>query len=362
MAEDQDDSQKTEEPSQKRLSDAREKGDVPKSAELSAWFVIAGGTFVVGAFGGPMAKSLMSLMTPFLAQPDKIGVDGESLHRLATTITAAVAGALALPVVILIAAALAGHVLQAPIALVPSRISFKLDKISPLAGFKRVFGKNAIVNLVKGLFKMAVVAAVGSAVLWPERHHLAELVSMPMAALLPVTQKLSLKLLGAALAVLAILALADVIYQRFEFIKRNRMSKQELREEHRQTEGDPAVKGKIRQLRAERARQRMMAKVPEATVVVTNPTHYAVALFYESGKMAAPRCVAKGVDDLALRIRAVAEEHGVPIVENAPLARALHATVELDREVPPEHYKAVAGVIGYVMRLKGKTSSRPGAR
>jgi len=132
------------------------------------------------------------------------------------------------------------------------------------------------------------------------------------------------------------------------------MSKQEIKDEYRQTEGDPTVKAKIRQVRTERARRRMMAAVPEATVVIANPTHFAVALKYESGKMAAPVCVAKGVDALALRIREVAEEHEVPVVENPPLARALYASVEIDEVVPPEHYKAVAQVIGYVMRLTGK--------
>jgi len=142
------------------------------------------------------------------------------------------------------------------------------------------------------------------------------------------------------------------------WLSRNRMSKQEIKEEYRQNEGDPTIKAKIRQLRHERSRKRMMAAVPQATVVIMNPTHFAVALKYESGKMAAPVCVAKGVDALALRIRAVAEENDVPVVENPPLARALHAAVEIDDPVPPEHFKAVAQVIGYVMRLQGKLPAR----
>lgn len=158
----------------------------------------------------------------------------------------------------------------------------------------------------------------------------------------------------AALSVLAVLAGADYMVQRFRFLRRNRMSKQEVKEEFRRTEGDPAVKAKIRQLRNERARRRMMAEVPKATVVVTNPTHFAVALKYESGKMAAPVCVAKGVEALALRIREVAEENAVPVVENPPLARALYASVDIDEAIAPEHYKAVAQGIGYVMRLNGR--------
>jgi flagellar biosynthetic protein FlhB len=164
---------------------------------------------------------------------------------------------------------------------------------------------------------------------------------------------LIIRIMIAALAVLAVVAVLDYSLQRYRFIQRNRMSKQEVKDEMRQTDGDPAVKARIRRVRIERSRRRMMAQVPEATVVITNPTHFAVALKYESGKMAAPICVAKGVDALALRIRAVAEEAEVPIVENPPLARALYASVELDEAVPPEHYKAVAQVIGYVMRLTG---------
>jgi flagellar biosynthetic protein FlhB len=162
------------------------------------------------------------------------------------------------------------------------------------------------------------------------------------------------KVLIAALAVLAGIAGLDYFLQRHRFLQRNRMSKQEIKEEFRQSEGDPQIKAKIRQIRNERSKKRMIAAVPDATVIITNPTHYAVALKYESGKMAAPVCVAKGVDALALKIREVAKENDVPIVENPPLARALHATVEVDEVIPQEHYKAVAQVIGYVMRLTGK--------
>ena len=170
--------------------------------------------------------------------------------------------------------------------------------------------------------------------------------------------RLLFKVLMASLISLGVIAGLDYFWQRRRWLSRNRMSKQEMKEEFRQSEGDPAVKSKIRQLRQERARKRMMAAVPQATVVITNPTHYAVALKYESGKMAAPICVAKGVDALAFRIRAVAEENDVPVVENPPLARALYASIEVDEPVPPEHFKAVAQVIGYVFRLQGKLPAR----
>jgi flagellar biosynthetic protein FlhB len=165
---------------------------------------------------------------------------------------------------------------------------------------------------------------------------------------------LLMRILIAALAVLAAIAAGDYLLQRYQFLKRNRMSRQEIRDEFRRTEGDPAIKARIRQLRIERAKRRMIAEVPKATVVITNPTHYSVALRYESGKTPAPICVAKGVDAVALRIREAADKHGVPIVENPPLARALYATIDLDEAVPPEHYKAVAQIIGFVMKLSGK--------
>jgi flagellar biosynthetic protein FlhB len=157
-------------------------------------------------------------------------------------------------------------------------------------------------------------------------------------------------MLGSVVAALAIVAALDYLWQYREWYEKQKMSLRELKEEFKQTEGDPAIKAKIRQLRQARSRKRMMAAVPKSTVVITNPTHFAVALKYERG-MAAPICVAKGVDAIALKMREVATNANVPVVENPPLARALHATVEIDQEIPPEHYKAVAEVIGYLMRL-----------
>ena len=191
-----------------------------------------------------------------------------------------------------------------------------------------------------------------AALLWPERYRLDRPGDRSIRPrILAITQSLALKMLGAVVAILALVAAADYLFQYRQWYERQKMSVRELKEEFKQTEGDPAVKGKIRQIRQSRMRKRMMAAVPKASVVITNPTHYAVALQYERG-MNAPVCVAKGVDSIALKIREVASEHGIPIVENPPLARALHATVEIDQEIPPEHYKAVAEVIGYVMKLK----------
>lgn len=352
MADEQDESQKTEEPTAKRLADAHEKGDVAKSQEITTWFMIAMATLVLYAFGGDMARSLGGLLERFFERPDEMRLDGGSALALARDLALALAGLLALPVALLSFAALAGHLVQHRPIFTTSKLEPKLDKLSPLEGFKRLFGPTALANFAKGIAKLALVGTAAFLVIWPERAVLGSLVTSDPTALLPLALSLSLKLLVVSLVVLAVIAALDYAHQRQEFMKRNRMTKQEVRDEFRQQEGDPHVKAKIRQIRVERSRRRMMAKVPEATVVVTNPTHYAVALQYESGKMAAPVCLAKGIDAVALRIRVVAEENNVPVVEDPPLARTLYATVEIDEEIKPEHYKAVAGVIGYVLRLK----------
>lgn len=187
--------------------------------------------------------------------------------------------------------------------------------------------------------------------LWGERDRLQGFAQMDVHALLPAVLMLTMKLMASVLAIFAIIAIGDFGYQRFTWHQRQRMTKQELKDEYKNTEGNPEVKAKLRQLRAQRARSRMMAQVPKATVIITNPTHYAIALQYENGQ-GAPVCLAKGVDAIALKIREVAGEHSIPIVENPPLARALYATVDIDDEIPVEHYQAVAEVIGYVLRLK----------
>jgi flagellar biosynthetic protein FlhB len=228
----------------------------------------------------------------------------------------------------------------------------KFSKVSPAAGFKRLFGKQAAANFLKGLFKLIALGAVMVAVLWPERLRMEAFMRIDPAELLPAITSLTVQLLGAVVAMLAVVAIGDFFFQYRTWYERHKMSLQEIKDEFKQSEGDPHIKGKIKQLRAQRARKRMMAQVPKASVIITNPTHFSVALAYDRGSMSAPVCVAKGVDNVAFRIRDIAKEHDIPIVENVPLARALYATVEIDQEIPVEHYHAVAEIIGYVMKLK----------
>ena len=354
MADDRDPSQQTEAPTQKRLAEAQEHGDVVKSPEVTTFVLLLGGTFAILMFGGSTMRGLTQAMRVFIEQPDQMGVTGADLMALAWHVLSLMGGILGPVFAVMMAAAVAGHVLQARPSFTPEKIAPDFAKLNIFAGLKRMFGLEGLMNLVKGLLKIGVVGFAVWTQIWPERNMLQSVLEQSPMGVIGDMSHLLYKVLMAALAALAAIAAADFIMQRYRFMQRNKMSKQEIKEEYRQNEGDPQIKAKIRQIRNERAKKRMIAAVPEATVIITNPTHYAVALKYESGKMAAPICVAKGMDALALKIREVAKANNVPIIENPPLARALHATVEVDEVIPQEHFKAVAQVIGYVMRLTGK--------
>ena len=355
MAEDRDDdAERTEEPTQRRLDDAADHGDIVKSQEVSTFILLGASTLAIAMFGHSSALAFARDFRIFLEQPDQIPVDAADMQALMWHALVGLAAILGPPLGLMMGAGLAANLLQHRPVFSAERLVPDLAKLSLISGFKRLFGMEGIANLVRGIIKMAIVGAVVLLVLLPERSRVLAALEQGPGAVAGDMITLTLKIAIAALSVLAVVAALDYLYQRFQFLKRNRMTRQEVKEEFRQTEGDPTVKAKLRQLRTERAKKRMMAAVPKATVVIMNPTHYAVALKYETGEMAAPICVAKGVDALALRIRDVAKEHDVPVVENPPLARALYAAIEVDDTIPPEHYKAVAQVIGYVMRLTGK--------
>ncbi|MBS0248485.1 MAG: flagellar biosynthesis protein FlhB [Proteobacteria bacterium] len=351
MAEEADLEDKTEDPSQKRLDDALERGNVVKSQEVSTWFIIAGATLVLLSFSGGIGQGLTTTMRGLIANSYDINIDGPAIPMLFQKIGLEMLAALGVPFLLLMLAALAGNLVQHRLVWSTEALSPRLSKISPLAGLKRLFSKQALANLGKGIAKLLVVGTVMTVLMWPERDRMEGLVTMDPAALLPFAQAEALKIMGAVVALLAVIAAADYFFQYRSWFGKLKMSLQELKDEIKQTQGDPFIKGKLKQIRAMRAKQRMSSAVPKASVIITNPTHYAVALQYERG-MDAPLCVAKGVDAMALQIRKIATEHDVPIVENPPLARALHATVEVDQAIPPEHYKAVAEVISYVMKLR----------
>lgn len=358
MAEDQqDDSQKTEDPTSKRLQEAREKGQVAKSQEINHWFVFLGLTAIIGIFGPGLTTGIGGALLIFLERPHAIILEGGGLERLIAGLAGQIALELMLPILVLVIFALLAGVAQSGINISGESLKPKLEKLSLLKGLGRIFSLRGLTEFAKGIAKLLIVTAVIGFVIYPERERVPTLVTVSLADLLGLMQELALKILIAVLFVMAIIAALDFTFQTFQHRKQLRMSRQDVKDEHKQSEGDPMVKARLRQLRMERARRRMMASVPEADVVIANPTHFAVALRYEAGTLGAPRVVAKGIDAVALRIRALAEQHDVPVVENPPLARALHEGVELDQEVPEEHYKAVAEIIGYVFRLKGKMNT-----
>jgi flagellar biosynthetic protein FlhB len=346
----EDDTERSEDPTQKRLDEALERGDVVKSQEVNTWFIISAGALVLRSFSGSMGDDLSATMRGLLANSYAIRVDGPGFVQVVSKIGLEMIGAIGLPLLVLFIAAAAGNLIQHRLVWSTEALSPKFSKVSPVAGLGRLFSKQGLANFVKGLLKLGLIGSIMTALLWPKRDRLEGLVTMDVAAMLPIVRSLALDMLGAVVAVLALVAVADYLFQYKQWYARQKMSLHEIKQEHKQSEGDPLIKGKLRQIRLQRAKKRMMAAVPTASVIITNPTHFAIALQYERG-MNAPICVAKGVDAMALKIREVADEHGVPIVENPPLARALHATIEIDQEVPAEHYKAVAEIIGYVMKL-----------
>jgi flagellar biosynthetic protein FlhB len=351
MAGENDETEHTEDPTQRRLDEAINRGDVARSPEVNTWFMIAGGAMVLMVFAGPMAQTLETSFRGILANSYQVPADPPALAHFAEGLAIRVVTALAVPILMLALAALLGSMIQHRILFSVEPVIPHLSKISPAAGLARLFSMQALANFAKGLAKLTIFGAVIAALLWPQRQQLRGLIGLDPAAILPFAQSLTMQMLGAVVAILAVVAAADYLFQYRQWYERQKMSVREMKEEFRQSEGDPMIKGKLRQMRQARARKRMMAAVPKASIVITNPTHYAIALQYERG-MNAPVCVAKGVDLIARKIREVAEAHGIPVVENPPLARALHGTVEIDQEIPPEHYRAVAEIIGYLMRLR----------
>ncbi|MCP8940410.1 flagellar biosynthesis protein FlhB [Alsobacter sp. SYSU M60028] len=355
MAESEDREDHTEAPSQRRLEQAAERGDVARSAEVNTWFVLAGGALALAVAGADSAQSLARALGAMLANAHRLPEGPGGLSAYGTHSMMVALGAIGLPLAILALAGLAGGLVQHRPMFTTQPVTPQLSRISPSAGLKRVFGKEAFVQFLKGLAKLGLVSVVMAVVLWPERARLESLVTLDVAALLPATSAELSRLMTGVLAIYAFLAAGDFAWQKWTWYGRQKMTKREMKEEYKETEGHPEVKARIRKLQARASRRRMMAQVPKASVVIMNPTHYAVALQYERG-MPAPRCVAKGLDALALRIRALAEENAVPVVENPPLARALYKAVDLDQDIPVEHYKAVAEVIGFVMRLRRRAT------
>ena len=344
------DGDQTEAATPKRLQRARDEGSVAISREVPALAGLGAATLMLAISGSSTAKDGVGRLGAMLVLPAQFDIWPALVTAFITAAT------LASPLILgVLAASVAASLLQTGLLFSPKSITPDLARLSPARGFKKVFGVRGLVETAKSTVKLGVlgfatyrvlagaVPALQGAVFWLPGQLAARITQLVM--------QLALTLLG----VQAVIAGADVAWQRYHHAKQLRMSKEEVKREAKEADGNPQVKQKLRQIRMSRARKRMLAAVPKATVVVTNPTHYAIALAYDRSKGGAPRVVAKGVDEVAARIRAVAQDNRVPLVANPPLARALY-TVELDGEIPAEHFKVVAEIIAYVWRLRGRAA------
>ncbi|MEO1089024.1 MAG: flagellar biosynthesis protein FlhB [Pseudomonadota bacterium] len=352
MSGEADDGDKTEQPTQKRLDDARQEGQVPASRDVTSLLLLGVGVLLVSPLGATPFLALLRPLGNMLAGAHGFALDERGLTDLLIAASTEVALVLALPLVAMMVAAVLSNLGQHGPVFSPKALAPKFERISPLSGLKRLFGPKSMAEFAKNVAKIGLVGAAAWFTFRPVGADLGALVQVPTPFALERLQEWALRTTGAALVVVALIAIADVALQRMTFFQQMRMTRQQVKDETKQTDGDPHAKARIRQIRSERARHRMMAAVPEATVVITNPTHFAVALRYEQGQTTAPEVVAKGVDALAFRIRALAREHDVPIIENRPLARALYAEVEIGKPIPQVHFEAVAEVVAFVMRQR----------
>lgn len=355
----EDDSSKTEEPSEQKLRKAREKGDVPITKEAGHMTSYCAILVLVAQVApgqlGPLAGNLSLLLerAPELAIAD--GVSG--LSDLAAVLAApliGIIGFLATVMAIFVMASLIGAALQGPFVIARDRIVPKPSKLNPLKGLKKIFGAQNLVEFLKNLVKLCVIVAMTLWLVWDLLWRM-----LPGAALVPehvvpaIGHRASTMLVWIC-ALMVPVAIADLFWKRFSHKRKQRMSLKEVRDEHKNSDGDPQIKGKRDQIRRARAKARLATAVPTATLVVTNPTHYAVALRYERGVDMAPVCVAKGADLVAARIRGLAHDNEVPVIESVALARALHSVAEVDQTIPETHWPAVAELVGFVFDMRRK--------
>lgn len=355
MADDQEDkSSKTEEPTERRLQKAREQGNVAKSKEVNNFFAILA-MLVAIVLSLPFAWE--SILTYYGGMFTELGTlranNSASIGHVMALTAKELVVLLAPTFALFVAFALFGSFIQNGFVFSVEPIKPKLSKISLLKGFERLFSAKSMMEFLKSIIKMVVIGAALYAVFYMHMEDFILLIDKSVLSLLSTTEIVLIRMLLVTLFISAFIAVVDFMFERAQYMKENRMSRKEMKDEYKETEGDPHIKGRQKQIRMDRARARMMQELPTADVVVTNPTHYAVALRYDKAKEAAPRVVAKGVDNLALRIREIAKENEIPLYEDPPLARQLYAEAEIDEEIPLDLYEAVAKVVAFIYNLRG---------
>jgi len=345
------DLEKTEPASPRRLEQAREEGQVPQSRELSTFLVMMMGVTVMWVIGQWVSGRIVSLVKSGLVFDASMARDPTRMVVLLEDLLGEALLTVAPLFAMLMVAAVAAPILMGGLVFSPKALQFKFERMDPLKGLERMFSVHGLAELVKALLKAILVAGVGAWTIWREKDRTLALMTQPLNVSLPGFAETVIYSAMLIVTSLALLAALDVPFQLWQYHNKLKMTKEEMRQEHKETEGDPQLKARVRNAQREMARRRMMSEVPKADVVVTNPTHYAVALRYDAEKMGAPVVVAKGADEVAKKIRELAGEHNVPLLEAPPLARALFKHCELEQAVPAALYSAVAEVMAYVYQL-----------
>ena len=348
--------EKTEQATPKRREESAKKGQVAKSQELNSAVVLLAGLGGLYALGGMMYRDLSGFTVNILSNPMDIEVSMGNIWNLALTWALFYFGVSGPIMLVLATAALVVSVSQVGFTINEEALSLKLQRLDPIAGAKRLASKRSLVELVKGLFKIGIVGYISYITIEPELGTMATLLDVGIGDTFRYIAGMIMKVGLRTAMILLILAVLDFAYQRWEHNNSIKMTKQEVKEEQKQTEGDPQVKMRIRSLQREAARRRMMDEVPKADVVITNPTHFAIAIQYDPESMDAPIVIAKGQNLIAQRIKEIARENDIPCVENKPLAQTLFKAAEIGHEIPHDLYKAVAEVLAYVFRLRGETA------
>jgi flagellar biosynthetic protein FlhB len=346
--------EKTEKATPKKRQESRNKGQVAKSADVNAALVLFFSILFLSFMGGWMGQRLLHLFNHSLDKTLLYNISESSVAKLFGELSVEVAIIIAPVMLAAMVAGVLGNYIQIGFMFSTEAIQMKLERLNPLSGFKRIYSMRALVELAKSLLKIVLVGGVTFYVLWMERDTYLRMSLVSIKSTLSVFGGLAIKMGFAASIVLLFLAFLDYMYQKFDFEKNIRMSKQDIKDEYKKSEGDPKIKGKIKEKQRQMAMRRMMQEVPKADVIITNPTHYAICLKYDEGGMDAPVVVAKGVDLIAQRIKEIAKEHDVVTVENKPLARTLYARVDIGGVIPEDLFKAVAEILAFVYRIKKK--------
>ncbi len=348
--------EKTEQATPKRREESAKKGQVAKSQELNSAVVLMSALGGLYMLGGMMYRDLSGFTIDILSSPHTVDVSLGNIWNLAVTWAMFYFGVSGPIMLVLATAALVVSVSQVGFTINEEALSLKLQRLDPIAGAKRLISKRSLVELVKGLLKIGIVGYVSYITITPELGTMATLLDVGIGSTFAYIAMMIMRVGFRTALILLILAVLDYAYQRWEHNNSIKMTKQEVKEEQKQTEGDPQVKMRIRSLQREAARRRMMDEVPEADVVITNPTHFAIAVKYDPEMMAAPMVVAKGQNLVAQKIKEIARKNDIPCVENKPLAQTLFKAAEIGQEIPRDLYKAVAEVLAYVFRLRGDTA------